>query len=179
MTDEKCQLTSNPLASEINALPERMRKYVHELETDCDPAGEKARIICLEENVAGLTAELERLTRELGTERSGHLFTQGERNWALQERDRLRAALERAESELSVEEVDPDDCRETVLRIIREALTGTPSETSEHQCEYREALVNYFQATRPDTQSSAREAANWWERISHLAQRAVNGDGGL
>lgn len=37
--------------------------------------------------------EIERLARELGTERSGHLLTRGERNWCSQERERLLAAL--------------------------------------------------------------------------------------
>jgi anti-sigma factor RsiW len=43
--------------------------------------------------------------------------------------ERLRAALERARSELGVEEVDPDDCREAVLAILDTALSGAPSET--------------------------------------------------
>ncbi len=54
--------TSNPLlAAEINELPERVRQYIHDLETNADPAGDKWRILALEQNVSGLTAEIERL----------------------------------------------------------------------------------------------------------------------
>ncbi len=88
-------MTSNPLASEINALPERMRKYVHDLETDCDPAGEKARIICLEENVAGLSAEIERLTRERDEAIADRDHSDALCSRFITERDRLRAALEK------------------------------------------------------------------------------------
>ena len=59
------------LTKQINDLPEMLRQYVHDLEADADPAGDKMRIVCLEENMAGLTdeidrqrAEVERLTRE-------------------------------------------------------------------------------------------------------------------
>ena len=59
------------LTKQINELPEMLRQYVHDLEADADPAGDKMRIVCLEENMAGLTdeidrqrAEIERLTRE-------------------------------------------------------------------------------------------------------------------
>ncbi len=37
-----------------------------------------------------------------------------------------REALAKAEAELSVEEVDPDDCRESVLKTLRAALQSTP-----------------------------------------------------
>lgn len=50
------------LASEINALPERVRRYIHDLETNADPAGDKWRILALEETVIGLQAEIKRLT---------------------------------------------------------------------------------------------------------------------
>ena len=61
---------TNPevLAAEINALPPRIRQYVHYLETNADPAGDKARLLCLTENNAGLAAEVERLRGELDKE---------------------------------------------------------------------------------------------------------------
>ena len=46
------------LAAEINALPKRVRDYIHHLETDADPAGDKWRLAAAEENVAALTALL-------------------------------------------------------------------------------------------------------------------------
>ena len=35
--------TCNPTAEEINALPEKVRRYIYELETNVDPAGEIRR----------------------------------------------------------------------------------------------------------------------------------------
>jgi hypothetical protein len=43
------------LAAEINALPQRVRDYIHHLETDADPAGDKWRLAAAEENLAALT----------------------------------------------------------------------------------------------------------------------------
>ena len=35
------------LTKQINELPEMLRQYVHDLEADADPAGDKMRIVCL------------------------------------------------------------------------------------------------------------------------------------
>ena len=51
-------------AEEINALPERLRKYVHALETECDPAGTIRENFRLREENATLRFECERLSRE-------------------------------------------------------------------------------------------------------------------
>ena len=51
-------------AEEINALPERLRKYVHALETECDPAGTIRENFRLREENAMLRFECERLSRE-------------------------------------------------------------------------------------------------------------------
>jgi hypothetical protein len=60
------RLTANPpLSAEINALPERVRQYIHDLETDADPAGDKWRILALEQNVTGLTDDNERLRADI------------------------------------------------------------------------------------------------------------------
>ena len=52
--------SSNMLASEINALPDHVRRYVHDLETRCDPAGDTVTIFALRENCAGLELLLQR-----------------------------------------------------------------------------------------------------------------------
>lgn len=60
-----------PLASEINALPARMRQYVHNLVSDADPAGDKMRLLIAEENNAALSArvvDLEQQVRDLQLE---------------------------------------------------------------------------------------------------------------
>ena len=44
-----------PDAVHINALPEKLRQYIHDLETDADPAGDKARLLMLKEQVDGLS----------------------------------------------------------------------------------------------------------------------------
>ena len=40
-----------PSADEINALPEGIRKYIHDLETRCDPAGDTAALILLKDQL--------------------------------------------------------------------------------------------------------------------------------
>jgi len=37
-----------PTAEQINALPENVRRYIHHLETVCDPAGDVRRMALLE-----------------------------------------------------------------------------------------------------------------------------------
>ena len=53
-----------PTPERINALPEPIRRYIHDLETRCDPAGDVAQIACLRETCGALSkrvAELEAL----------------------------------------------------------------------------------------------------------------------
>lgn len=52
-----------PLAAEINALPERVRRWIHILESD-PAAGDKWRLLEAQQNIAGLTAEIERLRND-------------------------------------------------------------------------------------------------------------------
>jgi hypothetical protein len=47
-----------PTAVNINALSEPIRKYIHDLETNCDPAGMVQENACLRENVKALEAIL-------------------------------------------------------------------------------------------------------------------------
>lgn len=42
-----------PTAENINALPERIRKYIHDLETRCDPAGEVRELTIARDAVKG------------------------------------------------------------------------------------------------------------------------------
>lgn len=43
-------------ADEVNALPEKVRRYIHDIETRCDPAGEVRTIACLRDQVRDLSA---------------------------------------------------------------------------------------------------------------------------
>jgi len=43
-----------PTSANINALPEPIRLYVHDLETNCDHTGNVQTIACLRENQAAL-----------------------------------------------------------------------------------------------------------------------------
>ena len=42
-------------SDEINALPEKVRGYVHDLQANCDPAGNVQTIASLKEQVDGLS----------------------------------------------------------------------------------------------------------------------------
>lgn len=65
-----------PPAAEINALPERMRQYVHYLETNADPAGDKWRLLQQTWEIAGLKEEL-RVLRKIRKRQSNRLHMQG------------------------------------------------------------------------------------------------------
>lgn len=54
-----------PTPESINALPEPLRRYIHDLETRCDRAGEVAERINLREQVNGLSAMKEEVEARL------------------------------------------------------------------------------------------------------------------
>lgn len=43
-----------PTAANINSLPEPIRRYIHDIETSCDPTGDMQTIACLRDQVKGL-----------------------------------------------------------------------------------------------------------------------------
>ena len=47
-------------AAEINALPDQVRQYIHDLETRCDPAGDIQRIAAQDMIIDQLLAECQR-----------------------------------------------------------------------------------------------------------------------
>jgi hypothetical protein len=49
-----------PTAASVNALPEPLRKYIHDLETNCDPAGLVQQIAALHDQANQLLALLAR-----------------------------------------------------------------------------------------------------------------------
>lgn len=53
-----------PSSDNLNALPEPLRKYVHDLETRCDPAGDVARLALTQDENRRLRAEHVELKRE-------------------------------------------------------------------------------------------------------------------
>lgn len=55
-----------PTSEEINVLPEPLRRYVHDLETRCDPAGELRERAALKEQVAVLIRQLREIASMLG-----------------------------------------------------------------------------------------------------------------
>lgn len=50
-----------PTPTNVNALPEPLRHYIHQLQTDCDPAGTIRENVILRETVAALEARLAEL----------------------------------------------------------------------------------------------------------------------
>lgn len=63
-----------PTAENINALPEPVRRYIHDLETRCDPAGEVRAIAVLRQNVQALDLPLDQIEIEKAKFR-GHELT--------------------------------------------------------------------------------------------------------
>lgn len=54
-----------PSADEINALPEKVRLYIHDLETRCDKSGDVQTIAILHEDRDALPRRVEELEAEL------------------------------------------------------------------------------------------------------------------
>ena len=56
--ENKRLMEFTPTTQNINALPEKLRSYIHALSTRCDPAGEVQELVCLRENVKALEVQL-------------------------------------------------------------------------------------------------------------------------
>lgn len=56
-------VTAPLTVAELNALPPRVRRYVHDVETRCDPAGDIATITSLTEQRDALVAKLQEIER--------------------------------------------------------------------------------------------------------------------
>ncbi|MCP5019611.1 MAG: hypothetical protein GY938_30660 [Ketobacter sp.] len=54
----------NDITEEINKLPKRLRDYIHDLETDCDPAGTIREVFALKENQKVLESTIRMLEAE-------------------------------------------------------------------------------------------------------------------
>jgi hypothetical protein len=54
-----------PSAEEINALPEKFRRYIHDLETRCDKSGDVQTIALLREDREALQKRVEKLDAEV------------------------------------------------------------------------------------------------------------------
>lgn len=72
-------------AQEINALPDKIRRYIHDLETRCDPAGEVRERALLKDENEQLRKKVEELLHEaqrdvravVASEREGEHIPQG------------------------------------------------------------------------------------------------------
>jgi hypothetical protein len=67
-----------PTVDEINALPDKFRRYIHDLETRCDKSGDVQMIAILRENRDALQQRVEELEARI----------------ALQQREYLEAPIE-------------------------------------------------------------------------------------
>lgn len=54
----------SPTAAGINALPDSLRKFIHDLETRCDPAGDIQQIAALKDQRDALLAKLDAAVKE-------------------------------------------------------------------------------------------------------------------
>lgn len=54
-----------PDAEHINSLPEPLRRYIHDLETRCDPAGDVRERLCSEWVVAAQNEKIARLSQRI------------------------------------------------------------------------------------------------------------------
>ncbi len=59
-----------PTVDEINALPEKFRLYIHDLETRCDKSGDVQTIALLKEDREALAREVEELKAQLQSARA-------------------------------------------------------------------------------------------------------------
>ena len=59
--ETKQTASTYPTVDEINALPEKVRRYIHDLETRCDKSGDVQRIALLREDRDALQRRVEEL----------------------------------------------------------------------------------------------------------------------
>ena len=103
-----------PDAAHINALPEPLRRYIHDLESTCDPAGDMQRIAFLKDQCGGLQVKLRDAEH-----------TAGEAGCLVED---LKAKL--AESELTAEALD---CKVKTLALHTCACSvDTPTDICGH-----------------------------------------------
>jgi len=84
-------------AETINALPDPLRQYIHDLETRCDPAGDIQTIAYLREDRDALAKRVDELLESNNAELE-------RRRQAERERDNMRATWERAWAQPTSEE---------------------------------------------------------------------------
>lgn len=73
-TPERMSADWQPTAANVNALPDSLRRYIHALETDCDPAGTiRSAVILRDHIVPELEAKVSALTSELEAARGAAL----------------------------------------------------------------------------------------------------------
>jgi hypothetical protein len=60
-----CTASIYPTADEINALPEKFRRYIHDLETRCDKSGDVQTIALLREDRDALQRRVEELEAQI------------------------------------------------------------------------------------------------------------------
>ncbi len=58
-----------PTAENVNALPEGIRRYVHDLETRCDPAHDVQKMALQADTIRGLDAKVRELEAQLASVR--------------------------------------------------------------------------------------------------------------
>src|SRR5215510_12117553 len=58
-----------PTTEDVNALPEEIRRYIHDLQTRCDPAGNVQTMALQADTIRGLDARVRELEAELASER--------------------------------------------------------------------------------------------------------------
>ncbi len=59
-----------PTAENVNALPEGIRRYIHDLETRCDPAGDVQKMALQADTICALHAKVEELRAQLAAART-------------------------------------------------------------------------------------------------------------
>jgi hypothetical protein len=109
-----------PTADCVNALPENLRKYIHDLETRCDPAGDVAEIILTRDLMANVGVENVELQDEIRSLRESvnAKYWEGIRD----ENGVLRDKVKRLESR-GIEDLHHDNAElKEARRVLNEQL---------------------------------------------------------
>jgi rubrerythrin len=115
----------SPTPDQVNALPEKLRSYIHLLETRADPAGDVASLVCAQENVEALTnrvLDLEKENSELADDR--RLFIPGQWRCPKCEFALSRQTLSVNTGEVGVTRADmeePENCPNDGTPMVRES----------------------------------------------------------
>lgn len=103
-----------PTAANVNALPEPIRRYIHQLQTNCDPSGDTQERVIAQDICRTQAIQLEQAEQQIATLTKARDFQRqrADRGWALYGKTLTKL--------VDLEEIDVLDLREQIATLTAE-----------------------------------------------------------